>query len=110
MYKTHRNIENDITFKGLKSQYIWYFAIGIGLLLCRFKQAIINNSDCKILMNQSKYQHRFELVQQLLGLTDKERSIVLSLNKDNDPRHKYKEVFISLGGRYSRVYRVEAPR
>jgi len=36
MYKTHRNIENDITFRGLKSQYIWYLTIGVGLLLCLF--------------------------------------------------------------------------
>src|SRR5690606_30679885 len=74
------------------------------------KQAIINNSDCKILMDQSKYEHKFEMVQQLLGLTDKERSMVLSLNKDNDPKHKYKEVFISLAGRYSRVYRTEVSK
>lgn|SRR5690606_6599187 len=36
MYKTHRNIENEITFKGLKSQYIWYLALGVGILLCLF--------------------------------------------------------------------------
>lgn len=71
------------------------------------KQAIINNSDCKILLDQSKYQNKFEQVQELLGLTDKEKSLVLSLNKANDPNRKYKEVFISLGGRVSKVYRVE---
>jgi conjugation system TraG family ATPase len=71
------------------------------------KQAIINNSDCKILLDQSKYQHKFDSVQQLLGLTDKEKAQVLSLNKANDPAGKYKEVFISLGGQYSRVYRTE---
>lgn len=71
------------------------------------KNAIINNADCKILLDQSKYEHRFDEVQQLLGLTDKERALVLSLNKSNEPGRKYKEVFISLGGRVSRVYRVE---
>jgi conjugation system TraG family ATPase len=71
------------------------------------KQAIINNSDCKILLDQSKYQHKFDSVQQLLGLTDKEKAQVLSLNRANDPLRKYKEVFISLGGQYSRVYRTE---
>lgn len=71
------------------------------------KQAIINNSDCKILMDQSKYQHRFEEIQQLLGLTDKERALVLSVNRANETARNYKEVFISLGGRISRVYRLE---
>jgi conjugation system TraG family ATPase len=71
------------------------------------KQAIINNSDCKILLDQSKYQNKFDQVQELLGLTDKEKSLVLSINKANDPAKKYKEVFISLGGLLSRVYRTE---
>lgn len=71
------------------------------------KQAIINNSDCKILLDQSKYQNKFDQIQELLGLTEKERAQVLSINKANDPGKKYKEVFISLGGMLSKVYRVE---
>jgi len=71
------------------------------------KQAIINNSDCKILLDQSKYQNKFEQIQELLGLTEKEKALVLSVNKANDPDKKYKEVFISLGGMQSRVYRTE---
>ncbi len=71
------------------------------------KQAIINNSDCKILLDQSKYQNKFDQIQELLGLTEKEKALVLSLNKANDPTIKYKEVFISLGGVLSRVYRTE---
>ena len=71
------------------------------------KQAIINNSDCKILLDQSKYQNKFEQIQQLLGLTEKEKALVLSINKANDPTKKYKEVFISLGGIVSKVYRTE---
>ncbi|MCX2429916.1 TraG family conjugative transposon ATPase [Pedobacter sp. GR22-10] len=71
------------------------------------KQAIINNSDCKILLDQSKYQNKFDQIQELLGLTDKEKALVLSVNKANDPRLKYKEVFISLAGIQSRVYRTE---
>ena len=71
------------------------------------KQAIINNSDCKILLDQSKYQNKFDLIQELLGLTEKEKALVLSINKANDPTKKYKEVFISLGGVLSKVYRVE---
>ncbi|WP_449536196.1 TraG family conjugative transposon ATPase [Flavobacterium endoglycinae] len=71
------------------------------------KQAIINNSDCKILLDQSKYQNKFGQIQELLGLTDKEKALVLSVNKANDPARKYKEVFISLGGMLSKVYRTE---
>jgi conjugation system TraG family ATPase len=71
------------------------------------KQAIVNNSDCKILLDQSKYQNKFDAIQELLGLTDKEKALVLSVNKANDPSRKYKEVFISLGGMLSKVYRTE---
>lgn len=71
------------------------------------KQAIINNSDCKILLDQSKYQNKFDMIQELLGLTEKEKALVLSVNKANDPTKKYKEVFISLGGMLSKVYRTE---
>ncbi len=71
------------------------------------KQAIVNNSDCKILLDQSKYQNKFDAIQELLGLTDKEKALVLSVNKANDPLRKYKEVFISLGGMLSKVYRTE---
>lgn len=71
------------------------------------KQAIINNSDCKILLDQSKFQNKFEDIQQLLGLTEKEKALILSQNKANDPERKYKEVFIGLGGQMSKVYRTE---
>ncbi len=71
------------------------------------KQAIINNSDCKILLDQSKYQNKFDSIQELLGLTEKEKAQILSMNKANDPARKYKEVFISLGGQHSKVYRTE---
>ncbi len=71
------------------------------------KQAIINNSDCKILLDQSKYQNKFDQIQELLGLTEKEKALILSVNKANDLAKKYKEVFISLGGIQSKVYRTE---
>lgn len=71
------------------------------------KDSIINNSDCKILLDQSKYLNKFDQVQQLLGLTDKEKTLVLSMNRANEPSRKYKEVFISLGGTHAKVYRTE---
>ncbi len=60
------------------------------------KQAIINNSDCKILLDQSKYQNKFDQIQELLGLTEKEKALVLSINKANDPSKKYKEADLRL--------------
>lgn len=71
------------------------------------KQAIINSSDCIILLDQSKYQNKFEQIQELLGLTDKAKALALSINKFNDPDKKYKEVFISLAGIVSKVFRTE---
>lgn len=71
------------------------------------KQAIINNADCKILLDQSKYQNKFEQLQELLGLDEKQKAQILSMNRANDPNRKYKEVFISLGSQHSKVYRTE---
>ena len=71
------------------------------------KESIINNSDCKILLDQRKYLNKFDSIQTLLGLTDKERSQVLSINLANHPNRKYKEVWIGLGGTQSAVYATE---
>ena len=71
------------------------------------KEAIINNSDCKILLDQRKYLNKFERIQSLLGLTQKECSQILSINRSNDPSRKYKEVWIGLGGIRSAVYATE---
>jgi conjugation system TraG family ATPase len=71
------------------------------------KNTIINMSDCKILLDVSKFTNRFDEIQSLLGLSEKDKALVLSLNKANEPRKNYKEVFISLGMSHSRVYRLE---
>lgn len=71
------------------------------------KEAIINNSDCKILLDQRKYMNKFDSIQILLGLTDKERGQILSINMANNPSRLYKEVWIGLGGTQSAVYATE---
>lgn len=71
------------------------------------KDSIINNADTKILLDQRKYRNKFSHVKDLLALTDKEKDLCLSLNRDLDPRRRYKEVFISWGGQESKVYGVE---
>lgn len=74
------------------------------------KEAIINNSDCKILLDQRKFMNRFDAIQSLLGLTDKERAQILSINMSNHPGRRYKEVWIGLGGVQSAVYATEVSR
>jgi conjugation system TraG family ATPase len=71
------------------------------------KESIINNSDCKILLDQRKYMNKFEAIQSLLGLTEKEKAQVLSINMANNPSRLYKEVWIGLGGTQSAVYATE---
>ena len=71
------------------------------------KESIINNADCKILLDQRKYLSKFDGIQRLLGLTDKERAQILSIILSNDPKRRYKEVWIGLGGVQSAVYATE---
>lgn len=71
------------------------------------KEAIINNSDCKILLDQRKFMNRFDVIQSLLGLTEKEKGQILSINMANNPNRLYKEVWFGLGGVQSAVYATE---
>lgn len=71
------------------------------------KESIINNSDCKILLDQRKYMNKFDSIQALLGLTEKEKGQILSINMANNPSRKYKEVWFGLGGVQSAVYATE---
>jgi conjugation system TraG family ATPase len=74
------------------------------------KESIINNSDCKILLDQRKYLNKFGPIAELLGLTDREKAQILSVNQSNQPSRKYKEVWISLGGIHSAVYATEVSK
>lgn len=74
------------------------------------KESIINNSDCKILLDQRKYMNKFDSIQELLGLTEKEKSQILSINQNNAPNRLYKEVWIGLGGTHSAVYATEVSK
>jgi len=71
------------------------------------KQAIINNADIKVLLDQSKFQNKFGQLQELLGISDKQKAEVLSLNKGHEPGRLYKDLWIGLGATHSRVYRLE---
>ncbi len=65
------------------------------------KEAIINNADIKILMDMRKYLNKFDRLQDVLGLSDKGKTILLSVNKDD------REIFIDLGGQSMKVYKNE---
>ncbi|MFC0514654.1 TraG family conjugative transposon ATPase [Mucilaginibacter angelicae] len=65
------------------------------------REAIINNADIKVLMDMRKFQGKFDKLQQALGLSDKGKTILLSVNKDD------REIFIDIGGQIMKVYRNE---
>ena len=71
------------------------------------KTTIIDNADCKILLDQRKYMNKFDQIQAMLGLSEKEKAQILSINLANDPARLYKEVWIGLGGGQSAVYATE---
>ncbi|GAA4430813.1 TraG family conjugative transposon ATPase [Ravibacter arvi] len=71
------------------------------------KESIVGNADCKILLDLKKFQNKFDGIQKALGLTDKGKSLVLSVNKANDPTKRYRELYVELGGQIMKVYRFE---
>jgi len=65
------------------------------------KDAIINNADIKILMDMRKFMNKFDRLQDTLGISDKGKTILLSVNKDD------REIYINIGGQVQKVYRNE---
>lgn len=71
------------------------------------KEAIINNADCKILLDLKKFTNKFDSIQATLGMTNKGRDLVLSLNRAIEPGKRYREIYIELGNTLMKVYRFE---
>ena len=74
------------------------------------KEAIINNSDIVILLDQSKFRERFDEIKAILGLTDVDCKKIFTINRleNKEGRSFFREVFIrrgSVGG----VFGVEEP-
>lgn len=69
-------------------------------------QALINNCDTKILLDQSKFSENFDFIKKFLGLNHFQICQVLSLNKGKDPRNKSKDFFICYANGMSDVYEV----
>ena len=74
------------------------------------KEAIINNSDVVMLLDQSKFRERFDEIKAILGLTDVDCKKIFTINRleNKEGRSFFREVFIrrgSVGG----VFGVEEP-
>lgn len=72
------------------------------------KEAIINNSNVVMLLDQSKFRERFDNIKAILGLTDVDCRKIFTINRlDNKERRSFfREVFIRHGSE-SGVYGVE---
>lgn len=75
------------------------------------KEAIINNSDVVMLLDQSKFKERFDDIQSILGLTEVDCRKIFTINRleNKQGRSFFREVFIRRG-MVSGVYGVEEPR
>ena len=58
------------------------------------RDAILNNSAVKFLLNQTSNQNNFGLLEEMLGLTPIEKNLILSMDRDKNPAYRYREVFI----------------
>ena len=75
------------------------------------KEAIINNSDVVMLLDQSKFKERFDEIRKILGLTDVDCRKIFTINRleNKDGRSFFREVFIRRGAD-GNVFGVEEPR
>ena len=75
------------------------------------KEAIINNSDVVMLLDQSKFKERFDGIRAILGLTEVDCKKIFTINRleNKEGRSFFREVFIRRGHE-SNVYGVEEPR
>lgn len=74
------------------------------------KEAIINNSDVFMLLDQSKFKDKFAEIKATLALTDNDCKKIFTINclDNKEGRSPFKEVFIKRG-QFGEVYGVEEP-
>ena len=74
------------------------------------KEAIINNSDVVMLLDQSKFRERFDEIKSILGLTDVDCKKIFTINRleNKEGRSFFREVFIRRGS-VGAVFGVEEP-
>ena len=102
MYKTARKFWASVGVVTQEIQDIIGSEIG--------KEAIINNSDVVMLLDQSKFKERFDEIRKILGLTEVDCKKIFTINRleNKDGRSFFREVFIRRGTT-SGVYGVEEP-
>lgn len=71
------------------------------------KDAIIVNSEIRILLDQRSNAAKFEKGAEVLGLSEMDKNLVLSVNSSLNPNYRYKEGFFSIGPNYSNVFAIE---
>ena len=71
------------------------------------RDTILQNSSVRILLDQSNNRNSFSQLQELLGLSDHQKDVILSMNLRKDKGLKYREVFIALGDKKYGVYATE---
>ena len=74
------------------------------------KEAIINNSDVFMLLDQSKFKDKFDDIKATLSLTDIDCKKIFTINRldNHEGRSRFQEVFIKRG-QDGEVYGVEEP-
>lgn len=65
------------------------------------KEAIIANADIRIMMDMRKFMNKFDKLQDAMGMSDKGKSTLLSVNKDD------REFYLEMGGKIMKVFRNE---
>jgi conjugation system TraG family ATPase len=71
------------------------------------RDTILQNSSVRILLDQSNNRNSFSQLQELLGLTDHQKDVILSMNRGKKKGAQYREVFIALGDKKYGVYATE---
>lgn len=74
------------------------------------RDAIILNSDVRILLDQRKNANNFQRAATVLGLSPMATNLVLSVNTNLNPEYRYKEAFFQIGENYSNVFAVEVSK
>lgn len=63
------------------------------------KQAIVNNSAIKILLDQKNLKDKYDDIASILSLSVQDKNLIFSINRNNDNRYRYREAYIAIGSK-----------
>lgn len=73
------------------------------------QDAILNNSSVKIFLDQSSNLSQLEKVDEIMQLNSRDDALIRSINKTDNPKnYRYREFFVTMGGKFSGVFCIEA--